>query len=221
MPYEAVAPLIPHNAGLPDDPVYALQMNHIWRRVVAGILMWSMERIRWSGTPAEIQQATNWYADLVGDFYSGSGDIGMAYLGALVARTTNYTITTAASAIGFDDIDTPPLHDVGGFWDADTPKVLTIPEGFAGWYYCYGAAQFDPGGQFPYIWLSVTPSLEVDRAFTSETTYDQLRVFGTHYFEDSDQIGLVTQIGSGTRVLHPISGAYNYAARLGLYRIGD
>ncbi|KKK56597.1 hypothetical protein LCGC14_3062950, partial [marine sediment metagenome] len=68
--YEVQAPLVPHDDLLP--PPYELTdlfINHIWRRFVGDLLVHFSGQVDFAGSENEIEQAQNWYDELILDFY--------------------------------------------------------------------------------------------------------------------------------------------------------
>lgn len=220
MSFEAEAPLVPHDEPLVDDTVYDLRLNHVWRRIVGGILTDAMEHIAWSGSTAEIEQANNWYSELIADFYDetiGGGD--MDYLGANVVRFTSILATAAGVLVPFEQEGGTPQHDIGGFWDIGSPTKLTVPVGGAGYYYLWARG-------FTYA-SSVSATMRIIKgaisSLTSATSNDALAVSLhcglTRYCDEGEFFGVEVRCSAGTRNFAGFANDAD-AVIFGMFRIG-
>lgn len=220
MPYEADAPLIPHDEAIEDDTIYDLRMNHVWRRVIGGILMWSMEHIVWIGTPAEITQAENWYAELVDDFYDETflgGEI--VYRGVLAARTTNQSFGTGGVLVEFDDIVATPHHDTDGFWVGGIGNPLVVPSGLGGFYSIYAEARLDAGGTASaFLEISINGTLVADNRVPNGV-HAHPAVYFAALLAVGDGVHVILRTAAGTRDARTATGKA-WSVRVGMFRVG-
>lgn len=133
--YEVQAPLVPHDDLLPPpDELTDLFINHIWRRFIGDLLVHFSGRVDFVGSDAEIEQAQNWYDELILDFYTEDPVLKIAarlkHVDPFVTipAATNFVVEFEDPALG------PENYDYGGFWDAGNPGVLTIPVNRGGIY---------------------------------------------------------------------------------------
>lgn len=137
MVIEIDAPLVAHDEEIAGDVVFDLRLNHVWRRFVGGILMQAMNHIEWIGTDPEIEQAKNWYSELIADFYTEAQGIAMLKMAARL-RPTGGFLNVDADVLTVVEWADPALnnrdYDYGGFYDVANPEVLTIPANRGGIY---------------------------------------------------------------------------------------
>ena len=219
--YEVQAPLVPHDDILPSpDELTDLFINHIWRRFVGGLLVNFSDQVDFVGSDAEIQQARAWLDALILDFYTPDfPGVDMAYLGALVTRTTGINATNAGVLVPFEFNSGSGAHDVGGFWDIAEPYYLTVPVGGAGYYrvYAYG---------FSYAAASV-PIMRIHKGISGvlvsnhpdEIKAVSLACSTTLFLDDGEFCTLEIRTNGVNRTFAPIP-LNPYAATLGMYRVG-
>lgn len=220
MANEIDAPLVAHDEELAGDTVYDLRLNHVWRRIVGGILLGEMEHIDWQGTTEEIEQAVTWFAGMVRDLYDETftGDE-MAYVGAKVGRTTDFTAPILGTLLPFEVVLEAGSHDTDGFFDIASPTILTIPAGLGGYYYCYARVRWIAGVTNTVVRILITGG---DIIATDHNRNDGLQtqfVAGSQLLVAGQSISLAVRAQTVTRIIR--AGVFTpYGAILGLYRVG-
>lgn len=220
MPYEADAPLVAHDEKLADDLLFDLRLNHVWRRIVGGVLAHRMERIVWAGTPAEIEQANNWYSDMIADFYDesiGGGDV--AYVGVKVGRTTDFVAPVAGASLPFEVVLEGGNHDTDDFWDISTPTLLKIPSGLDGYYHCYARVRWLAGVTNCVVRILASTAGMVAGSHVLNEEMMSMFCAGTAYLTAGQEITLAVRGQTVARTIK--AGLFlGYGAVLGIYRVG-
>jgi hypothetical protein len=127
-------PISVHDEPLPPDLLTTIQFNFEWRRLIVELL-WDMQsETFWSGIQADIEQAVDRASQMIEDVYEV---VDVQKLAARLRPTSGFA-TVLASVLLIVEWQDPALnardYDYGGFYDAATPTVLTIPAGKGGIY---------------------------------------------------------------------------------------
>lgn len=220
MSFEADAPLVAHDEPLGDDEIFDLRLNHVWRRIVGGILTHAMEYIAWSGSAAEIEQANNWYSALIEDFYDDSLPGGvMNYAGVLASVNVAINFGTSGVIVQFTDVVSTPNHDTDGFFVDDETEALIVPAGLGGFYRLYAWARFDPNGTNT-AWLEIAVNAVVVAEARWRVHLQASPEPGlTIELVEGDEVTAIVRTASGTRAAVPVGGRA-WSVRLGMYRVG-
>lgn len=134
MALEISADIPAHDASLVGDQLTTLVVNFRWRRILTPLIQSLCSDNFWTGTQAEIEDATYKAINLLFDLY----DIDpMQKIAARLRPTGGFTALLASTLTEVEWADpalNPRDYDFGGFYDAANPTVLTIPAGLGGIY---------------------------------------------------------------------------------------
>ena len=218
MALEIDADIPAHDNNLIGDQLSTLVVNYRWRRLITPLLRPLLRDHFWTGTDAEIEDATAKARAMLDDLYDIGGH-GLDYAGALVQRNSLFTFGTTEEEIRIEDDSTLPLHDEGGFFDGGLPFDLIIPTGLDGYYRIFAQANLRSGTPQAFLRIKDSSLLLVAGARTNVTGFVTLAAAATLFASGGDSFSVFMQTDTGTRDIVsslPVSGS----ARFGMYRVG-
>ena len=142
MALEISADIPAHDADLIDDRLTSLVINHRWRRIMTPLILRLCNDGFWSGTQAEIEDATYKATNLLFDLYDVDA---MHKVAARLFGTFPMALpaNTVVPVVFKDPALNTKTYDFGGVWASSDPTLLTIPAGAGGIYSIHAAAFFD------------------------------------------------------------------------------
>lgn len=212
-------PLPDHNAVLPADTLTSVSLNFKWRRIVVHLAETLLDRRIFDGSETEIDAAIQQVQALLSDMYTFE-EIGMPYLGAFVARTTDIVATPTGLIASLENDFSFPLHDVGDFFDLAADDRLIVPVGGAGFYHCFASGQWKSGVATAVLRLFRGVTTQLAIGSSPDTTQHQVACQSVAFFQDGETLRVEVRNTGGNRVLGADSFT-PWSISLAMYRVGN
>lgn len=209
-----------HNADLVGDQLTTLVVNYRWRRILAPLLLPLCRDSLWTGTDAQIQDATYKAISLIADLYTAE-PIGndVDYLGVQSILASSHIVTVAEVAIPFTQALPPVTHDVGDFWSSGQPTRLTVPAGGDGFYHVFANLQLNNVATGIMARIRKNSTLAtIDSEETTVANNVGLSLSGTIQLVAGDYLEVYARTTTVNRTVISILGSWH--ANFGMYRVG-